>query len=73
MNRNLMTAVLLLSLGAGLAAAAPETNTSAGLDWSAFESIAQKNIFDPTRSGRSGGRTGQSSRRAHFHLLRHHQ
>ncbi|MGP8200197.1 MAG: hypothetical protein ACLQU4_11925 [Limisphaerales bacterium] len=61
MNRNLMTAVLLLSLGAGMAAAAPETNTSAGLDWSAFESIAQKNIFDPTRSGRSGGRKARAA------------
>jgi hypothetical protein len=56
MNRNILTAVLLLSLGAGLAATAQETNAGAALDWSSFEPIAQKNIFDPTRSGRAGSR-----------------
>jgi hypothetical protein len=54
MNRNFLAAILLLSLGAGLAASAQETNAGAALDWSSFESIAQKNIFDPTRSGRGG-------------------
>ena len=55
MNRSILTAALLLSLGAGLAASAQETNAGAALEWSSFESIAQKNIFDPTRSGRAGG------------------
>jgi hypothetical protein len=55
MNRNILAAVLLLSLGAGPAATAQETNAGAAPDWSSFESIAQKNIFDPTRSGRAGG------------------
>jgi len=57
MNRNILTAVLLLSLGAGRAAIAQETNSSTAPDWSSFESIAQKNIFDPTRSGRAGSRS----------------
>jgi hypothetical protein len=57
MSRNILTAVLLLSLGAGPAASAQETNAGAALDWSSFESIAQKNIFDPARSGRGGSRS----------------
>ncbi len=57
MNRNILAAVLLLLPGAGPAAAAQETNAGAASDWSVFESIAQKNIFDPTRSGRAGGRS----------------
>jgi hypothetical protein len=58
MNRNFISAILLLVLGAGLAARAQETNSGGIPDWSAFESIAQKNIFDPTRSGpvRAGAR-----------------
>jgi hypothetical protein len=56
MNRNILNAVLLLTMGAGLAATAQETNSGAATDWSSFESIAQKNIFDPARSGRAGNR-----------------
>jgi hypothetical protein len=62
MSKRNLNAVLLVFLGAALAAAAQETNTNAPLDlnpnapppWSSFESIAQKNIFDPSRSGRRG-------------------
>jgi hypothetical protein len=54
MNRKIPTTVLLLCLGAGLGARAQQTNAGAGLEWSAFESIAQNNIFDPARSGGSG-------------------
>ena len=54
MNRNILNAVLLLSMGAGLSAVAQETNADGVLDWSSFKSIAQKNIFDPTRSGGRG-------------------
>lgn len=59
MNRKFHIALLLLGLGAGLGAAAQDTNApaqdssaGAGLDWSSFQSIAQKNIFDPSRTGR---------------------
>jgi len=58
MNRNILITLLLLSLATGLKAAAPETNGGAALDWSAFQAIAQKNIFDPTRVG---GRSRTSS------------
>jgi len=52
MNRNILIAIVLLSMGAGLAASAQATNAGAALDWNSFQAIAQKNIFDPTRSGR---------------------
>jgi hypothetical protein len=54
MNRNILIAILLLSLGAGRAALAQEADAAPALDWDSFKSIAQKNIFDPTRSGRGG-------------------
>ena len=54
MNRPLLTALLLLSLAAGPALRAQETNAAPAADWSAFESIARKNIFDPTRTGGRG-------------------
>jgi hypothetical protein len=58
MNRNILTAILLLSMGAGWKAAAQEARAGAPPDWNSFQSIAQKNIFDPTRSGgvRASGR-----------------
>ncbi len=60
MNRNILIAFLLPALGAGLSAAIPETSAGAATDWSSFQSIAQKNIFDPTRSGTR--RTGSVKR-----------
>ena len=53
MTRRILNAILLMSMGAALAASAQETNSAESLDWKSFESIAQKNIFDPSRSGRS--------------------
>lgn len=54
MTRRILNSILILTFSAALAGAAEETNAPASLDWSSFESIAQKNIFDPSRSGRSG-------------------
>jgi hypothetical protein len=51
MNRNIFIAIVWLALGAGLKASAQQTNAGAALDWSSFQSISQKNIFDPTRGG----------------------
>ncbi len=51
------TEISLPLMGAGLPASAQESNAVAALDWSSFESIAQKNIFDPTRSRGRGPRT----------------
>jgi hypothetical protein len=56
MKPSVLNSILVLTLASALATRAQETNSSAALDWSSFESIAQKNIFDPTRSGRSGNR-----------------
>jgi hypothetical protein len=56
MNRNLFIPSLLLALGLPTAALAQETNAVAPLDWSSFESIAAKNIFDPSRAGRGSSR-----------------
>ncbi len=42
-----------LLLGSGGAARAQETNSPPTLDWSYFEPITKKNIFDPSRSRRS--------------------
>jgi len=50
MNRNILIIPILLSLAAGGKAAAQTTNAGADLDWNSFQSIAQKNIFDPTRA-----------------------
>ena len=52
MNRNTFIAVLLLSLGAGKAAAAQDTNAAAAPARISLQTLMRKNIFDPTRSGR---------------------
>jgi hypothetical protein len=58
MNKRLLHFILLATLGAG-AAFAQDTNSVANgnaiPDWSTFQSIANKNIFDPNRSGGSYG------------------
>jgi hypothetical protein len=51
MNRHIINTIFSLAVGAGLASAAEDTNVNGTLNWSSFEPIAQKNIFDPTRSG----------------------
>jgi hypothetical protein len=43
---------LLVNMDDELASIAADTNSPSGMDWNTFQSIAQKNIFDPTRSGR---------------------
>jgi hypothetical protein len=62
MNRNIVITILLLSLGAGRAAFAQETNAGAAPARISLQTIMQKNIFDPTRSG--GRVRGGSARRA---------
>src|SRR5712691_1959059 len=49
-----LTVPLLLLLGAPLAMEAQEANPPSGRDYSAFRIIAERNIFNPNRSGRSG-------------------
>jgi hypothetical protein len=58
MNRNTLIAVLLLALAAGRAAVAQDTNSAAAPARISLETLMQKNIFDPTRTGpvRPGGR-----------------
>jgi hypothetical protein len=58
MNRNTLIAVLLLALAAGQAAVAQDTNSAAAPARISLQTLMQKNIFDPTRSGRArfGGR-----------------
>src|SRR5271154_6903418 len=51
MNRNIFMVVLLLSLGTGRAAFAQETNAGATPAQISLQTLMQKNIFDPTRSG----------------------
>jgi hypothetical protein len=53
MNRNTAIAILSLAFGTGWTGWAQEPDSTPVLNWSAFEAIAQKNIFDPSRSGRS--------------------
>jgi len=53
MNRHTFIVVLLLALGASQVVVAQDSNSAAGPDWKAFQALAQKNIFDPTRSGRA--------------------
>lgn len=58
MNRNTLIAVLLLALATGQAAVAQDTNSVAAPARISLQTLMQKNIFDPTRSGRvrPGGR-----------------
>jgi hypothetical protein len=56
-----------LLLGADEAARAQETNSSPTLDWSYFEPITKKNIFDPSRS-RRGSR--DVAERIHIPVIR---
>lgn len=53
MKRTVPILIALLLSRAVLPAVADDTNAPATLDWSYFEPIAQKNIFDPSRSRRS--------------------
>jgi hypothetical protein len=58
MNRNILIAVSLLSLGGGQPAVAQETNSSVAPPRISLQALMQKNIFDPSRSGgRSSTRT----------------
>jgi len=54
MTRTSLTAPLLLLLGAPLAMEAQDANPPSRRDYSAFRIIAERNIFNPNRSGRSG-------------------
>ncbi len=54
MTRTSLTVPLLLLLGALLAMEAQEANPPSRRDYSAFRIIAERNIFNPNRSGRSG-------------------
>ncbi len=49
-----LTVPLLLLLGAPLAMEAQDANPPSGRDYSAFRIIAERNIFNPNRSDRSG-------------------
>jgi hypothetical protein len=57
MNRGILIFLLLLSSGAGRAAGAQDTNSAAAPARISLQTLMQKNIFDPTRSGRSRGRS----------------
>ena len=57
MNRNILIILLLVSLGAGRVAVAQDTNSAAAPARMSLQTLMQKNIFDPTRSGRVGSRS----------------
>ena len=54
MTRTSLTVPFLLLLGAPLAMEAQDANPPSRRDYSAFRIIAERNIFNPNRSGRSG-------------------
>ena len=56
MNRSIPIILLLLALGAGRAALAQDTNSVADPPRISLQTLMQKNIFDPTRSGRARSR-----------------
>ena len=52
MNLRASILVSVLLAAAGMASLAQETNSVEGLDFDSFKIITQRNIFDPTRTGR---------------------
>ncbi|MGO8698361.1 MAG: hypothetical protein ACLQVY_11660 [Limisphaerales bacterium] len=64
MNLRASILVSVLLAAAGMASLAQETNSVEGLDFDSFKIITQRNIFDPTRTGRRVRREPQ--RRVEF-------
>ena len=52
MNLRAFILVSVLLAAVSMASLAQETNTAEGLDFDSFKIITQRNIFDPTRTGR---------------------
>jgi len=61
MTRTPLTVPLLLLLAAPLAMEAQDANPPSRRDYSAFRIIAERNIFNPNRSGRSSRSAGQAA------------
>ena len=55
-------AVFVLLVAASMASLAQETNSVEGLDFDSFKIITQRNIFDPTRTGRRRPTAGPQRR-----------
>jgi hypothetical protein len=51
MKSHILIAFLSMALGAGVEVRAQESKGGGALNWTAFESITSKNIFDTTRNG----------------------